>query len=153
MPTFREKLAVEVALALDKIKHARLHPEERDQDGRRIYRYAARTRTPQDPLAPRDRLPVRLELLVSVKAWELALMKEIMADTEAIADAKAHSATCAGCEEAIGALDKPEMRFAGTPGISPSEIGERFGRRRDDDDPPSARWTVPTATEVAGEKK
>lgn len=44
------------------------------------------------PLLPRERLAARLTLLMLLKEAELALMREIKADTEAIADAKAYGA-------------------------------------------------------------
>lgn len=42
------------------------------------------------PLQPRERLAVRLAILVEMKEAEIALMKEIMSDEESLADAKLH---------------------------------------------------------------
>lgn len=104
MPTFQEKLAAKVAAALDKIKHARLHPEEFDRiNGRRLYTSSAQKRDGGEPLAPRDRISVRLELAVAVKRWEHALLQAIMDDTEALADAKVVTVNGLGPEQ-VGEL-------------------------------------------------
>ncbi len=42
------------------------------------------------PLPPRDRLSARLTILLALTKVRHALMKEILADTDSIADAKAH---------------------------------------------------------------
>lgn len=44
------------------------------------------------PLKPRERLSARLELMLALTRMKNQLAKEILADTESIADAKAHKA-------------------------------------------------------------
>jgi hypothetical protein len=43
------------------------------------------------PLPPRDRLAARLSILYALKECERQLMTDMLADTEAIADAKVHN--------------------------------------------------------------
>lgn len=84
----REQLKAAIEGALKPIKHRILHPEEFDYRGHRLYTPSKRAAHGGNPLQPRHRLSVRLELLLALKQYELALSKEIIADTEAISDAK-----------------------------------------------------------------
>lgn len=82
----------------------RVYPERFTQSGIRIpERYLGRNWIPgyvvgtcsgeqraRKPLAPHERLAVRLQILVEMREQELRLMHEIIADSESLADAKHH---------------------------------------------------------------
>ncbi len=77
------KIADTLSAALERL----LRPEKFHHDGS-PYRRGISYAKPRAALEPRDRLSVRLAMLVEIKEWEIALMKEIVADTESIIDAK-----------------------------------------------------------------
>lgn len=79
-----------VNAALAKIANKLMHPENFDHQGHRIYSPSERKRRGQDPLKPRERLIVRLEIVCALKRCALAFTKEILADTEAIKETEIH---------------------------------------------------------------
>lgn len=77
----------EVRKALSPIFHRVQHPEAYDNLGNKLRKYE---KPYFKPMEPRHRLSTNLVLLLALKEVEIALMKEIMADTEAVEDAKKH---------------------------------------------------------------
>lgn len=76
-----------VKKALEPVFHQALHPEDYDNLGHKLRKYERRYR---EPMEPRHRLSTNLILLLALKEVEIALMKTIKADNEAIEDAKKH---------------------------------------------------------------
>ena len=72
-----------VKTILDQLRNSLLHPERRSYS-----KNLPDWRPKKPPLKPRERLAVRLAMLNALKEWELALIKETMADTESIEDHK-----------------------------------------------------------------
>lgn len=83
------KIKEKVKKALEPITHQVLHPEGYDiNTGGKLPKYFHGVRG--KPLAPRDRLSVRLVLLCALKEIEIEIMKATLEDKEAAADAKEH---------------------------------------------------------------
>lgn len=90
--SIQEKIWIDIGVALNRIKHRLLHPEEYDYHGQKLYSPSALKARGEKPLAPRHRLSARLELLTALKRYEIDLMKEIKLDTDSLADAKKNEA-------------------------------------------------------------
>lgn len=61
-----------------------------DISDKRLERAGYKEKYGKKPLAPRERLAARLGILLALSHARSAIMKEILADTESIADAKEH---------------------------------------------------------------
>ena len=91
--TVEDKLTEEVLCLLEPVARRAVYPEttyrlRNSWDIKDVPKGQEKFGMP--PLEPRHRLSTRLSLLVALKRFENQLMKELLADTESIADARAH---------------------------------------------------------------
>ena len=94
--TVEDKLTEEVLRLLEPVARRAVYPETTyrvlDNRGVSIIKDVPKghEKFGMPPLEPRHRLSTRLSMMVALKQFENKLMKEVLADTESIADARAH---------------------------------------------------------------
>jgi hypothetical protein len=88
-----QELEKRVNSALNEIKERMLHPEKYNRLGQRVL---LKSQQERNALEPRYRLSSRLVMLLAVKKWEAALLKETKEDADSIAAAKTEPLTGLG---------------------------------------------------------